>query len=111
MLTTRYPVDFAYTRQELDALFRYAHEHDVEKGGHFDARSAAVNVWSHHWMYPATHAEAETIGSFYFHWDPLMLWEIEVDKGFSLEDLMRELGQWELQALGRVKHGDVPEAM
>lgn len=44
MLTTRYPVDFAYTRQELDALFRYAHEHDVEKGGHFDARSAAVNV-------------------------------------------------------------------
>jgi hypothetical protein len=37
-----------------------------------------------------------------------MLWEIETDEGFSLEDLMVELGRLELQALGRVKHGDVP---
>jgi hypothetical protein len=32
MLTTRHPVDFPYTRQELEALFRYANEQDVEKG-------------------------------------------------------------------------------
>jgi hypothetical protein len=39
-----------------------------------------------------------------------MLWEIETDEGFSLDDLMQELGRLELQALGRVKHGDVSEA-
>ena len=43
MLTTRHPIDFAYARQELEALFRYARGHDVEQGGHYDARSAG---WS-----------------------------------------------------------------
>jgi hypothetical protein len=110
MLTTRHPVDFAYTTQELQALFRYAHAHDAERGGHYDARSAAINVWSHHWLNDATHEESETIGTFYVHWDPPILWEIETDEGFSLEDLMVELGRLELRALGRVKHGDVPPA-
>jgi hypothetical protein len=110
MLTTRHAVDFRYTRQELDALFRYANEHDVDKGGHYDARSAAINVWSHHWLHPATRFDSELIGSFYFHWEPPVLWEIETDEGFSLEDLMAELGCLELAALGRVKHGHRPEA-
>jgi hypothetical protein len=30
-------------------------------------------------------------------------------EGFSLGDLMQELGRLELAALGWVKHGDVPE--
>jgi hypothetical protein len=109
MLTTRHPVDFAYTRQELDALFRVAREHDVEKGGTYDARSACIILWSHHWLNDATRAESETIGSFYARWtDPPVLWLIETDEGFSLDDLMQELGRLELEALGRVKHGDVP---
>jgi hypothetical protein len=32
MFTTQHPVDFAYTRQELEALLRYANEHDVDIG-------------------------------------------------------------------------------
>jgi hypothetical protein len=108
MNSTRHAVDFAYTRQELEALFRYAHAHDVEQGGRFDARSAAINVWSHHWQHPVTREESDTIGTFYFHWEPTTLWEIETDEGFSLEDLMQELGRLELAALGRVKHGEVP---
>jgi hypothetical protein len=52
-------------------------------------------VWLHHWQHPATRDESETIGTFYFH-------------GFSLEDLMAELGCLERQALGYVKHGEVP---
>jgi hypothetical protein len=108
MLTTRHPVDFPYSRQELDALFRYANDHDVDKGGRYDARSAAVNIWSHHWLHPATWEESETIGTFYFQWEPPALWEIESDEGFSLDDLMAELGRWELSALGYIKHGDVP---
>ena len=110
MNTTMHPVDFPYARAELEALFRYANEHDVERGGRYDARSAAINVWSHHWLNAATHAESDTIGTFYFHWAPTpMLWEIETDAGFALEDLMQELGRLELQALGDVKHGDVPQ--
>lgn len=109
MLTTHHPVDFAYTLPELEALFRYAREHDVEKGGCYDARAAAINVWSQHWVHPATWEESETIGPLYFHWAPTpMLWEMETDEGFDLEDLMQGLGRSELDALGYVKHGDVP---
>jgi hypothetical protein len=80
----------------------------VEKAGCYDARSAAVNVWSHHWSNPATRAESETIGTFYFQWAPTpRLYDIETDEGFTLEDLLQELGRLELQAFGRVKHGDV----
>jgi hypothetical protein len=110
MLTTRHSVDFAYTPQELQALFRYAREQDVERGGHYDARSAAIMIWSHHWAHAATREASETIGTFYVHWDPPALYEIETDEGFSLDDLMQVLGRLELQALGRVKHGDVPPA-
>jgi hypothetical protein len=53
--------------QELQALFRYAREQDVERGGHYDARSAAIIIWSHHWAHPATREESETIGTFYVH--------------------------------------------
>jgi hypothetical protein len=98
-------------RRPPDALFRYAHAHDVDRGGHYDARSAAINVWSHHWLHPATQAESETIGTFYFRWEPPALWEIECDEGFSVDDLMGELGRLELQALGYVKHGDVPHGI
>jgi len=108
-LTTCHAVDFAYTTQELQALFRYAHAHDVEQGGRDDARSAAINVWSHHWLNDATHQESETIGTFDVDWDPPLLWEIETAGGFSMEDLMVELGRLELNALGRVKNGDLPQ--
>jgi hypothetical protein len=55
VLTTRHAVDFTYARPELEALFRYANEHDVEQGGgRYDAQSTAINVWSHHWAHPAT---------------------------------------------------------
>ena len=81
----------------------------MDKGGTYDARSAAINVWSHHWAHPATRDESAILGTFYVYWAPEpMLWEIETDEGFSLEDLMGELGRLELEALGYVKHGDVP---
>jgi hypothetical protein len=109
MLTTRHMVEFPYIRPELETLFRLANEEDVERGGRYDARSAAINVWSHHWLNPATREESEIIVTFYFHWAPApMLYEIETDEGFSLEDLLQELGRLELKALGVVKHGDVP---
>jgi hypothetical protein len=108
MNSTLHCVDFPYTQAELEAIFRYAHAHDVENGGRYDARSAAMNVWSHHWQHPATREASETLGTFYVHWKPPELWGIETDDAFSLEDLMQELGRLELHALGYVKHGDVP---
>ena len=108
MLTIRHPVDFTYTPQELQALFRYAREQDVEHGGHYDTRSAAIIMWSHHWAHPATREESEAIVTFDVHWEPPAIYEIETDEGVSLDDLMQELGRLELNALGRVKHGDMP---
>jgi hypothetical protein len=69
---------------------------------------ACEHLWSHHWAHPATWEASETIGTWYFHWEPTALWEIETDEGFSLEDLMPALGRLELNALGRVKPGEVP---
>jgi hypothetical protein len=112
MLTTRHPVDFAYTHQEIQALFRYANDHDVEKDGRYDARSAAINIWSHHWAHPATREESETIGTFDVHWDPPRFYEIETDEGFSLEDLpslapeLEALAAW---AYPRARHDAAQE--
>jgi hypothetical protein len=90
MLTIRQPVDFLSTRLELEPLFRYAHEHDVEKAGRYDAGSAAINLGSHHWQHLATREESETIGMFYLHRPPTpMLYDIETDEGFSLGTLCR----------------------
>jgi hypothetical protein len=109
MLTTRHPVNLPYTRAEQEALFRYAHEHDVEQGGRYDARVACILCWSHHWLHPATREESKTIGGFSFRWGHTpALWGIDTDEGFSLNDLMAELGRLEWQARGYVKHGDMP---
>jgi hypothetical protein len=67
MLTTRHAVDFAYTHPELEALFHYIRDHDVEAGGRYNARSAAINLWSRHWGHPATREASEILGTFYVH--------------------------------------------
>jgi hypothetical protein len=109
MITARHPVDFAYTREALEALFAYARAHDVERGGRYDARSAAIILWSHHWQHPATRLDSEVIGTFYVQWAPTpTLYAIDTEEAFGLDDLMPALGRLELDALGYVKHGDVP---
>ena len=80
MLTTRYPVEFAYTHQELDALFHVATEEDVEKGGRDDARSARE--------------ESETIGTFDVHWDPLAVYDIETNEASASRTFSRSSADW-----------------
>jgi hypothetical protein len=48
MLTTGHSVDFPYTRAELEALFQYGRDYDVEAGSCYDARGACILLWSHH---------------------------------------------------------------
>jgi hypothetical protein len=106
MKTTMYAVEFRYSRADLNALFACANQEDVERGGRYDARSAAINVWSHHWQHPATRHDSETMGTFYCHWgDPATIYEIECNAGFALEDLLVELGTLEEKVLGAVRYG------
>ena len=106
MNTTKHAVDLRYTVPQLLELFAVAHREDVDKGGRYDARSAAINVWSHHWTTAATWRDSETLGTLYVHWgEENRIWCIETDEGFGLDDLLSELGTLEHKAFGHVLHG------
>ena len=106
MQSTKYPIDLRYTYAELLALFDAAERQDVDKGGRYDRRGAAIMVWSHHWTTPATGYDSETIGTFYVQWaDDNRIYQIACDAGFDLGDLLHELAVLEETALGFRKHG------
>ena len=50
MRTERHEVDLPYSEAELHAIFALACTEDVDAGGRYDARSAAINIWSHSWI-------------------------------------------------------------
>lgn len=51
-------------------------------------------------------AESTLTGSIYVFWgDENRIWQIEVDEGFSFENLLVELGTLEEKALGEKVHG------
>jgi hypothetical protein len=49
MPTTTYPVHVRSPHDALLALFEAAERGDVDKGGRYDQRGAAITVWSHAW--------------------------------------------------------------
>jgi hypothetical protein len=49
MKTTAVEVDYRYSQDQLQALFDLARAEDVEKGGRYDARSGAINIYTHPW--------------------------------------------------------------
>jgi hypothetical protein len=107
--STVHIMNFPYTRQELLALFTLAVNEDVEKGGRYDARSNAINIWSHPWTPRAMRQESTIMGTFHCVWGvENRIYRIDADAGFSLHDLLQELGTLELKALGLVKHGTRP---
>lgn len=109
MQTKDYTVNLRYTRQELLVLFALANAEDVDKGGRYDARAAAINIWTHHWLDPTTRHDSDLFGTLYFTWaDENCLWKIEAEAGFDLADMLKELGELEVKALGHVKHGRLP---
>jgi hypothetical protein len=106
MQTIMHAVDLRYPHDELLALFAAAERWDVEKGGRYDRRAAAINVWSHAWTTDATRHDSDTIGTFYVCWgDDNCLYRIECDPTFALADLLHELAILEECALGYRKHG------
>jgi hypothetical protein len=106
MKTTRHAVHLRYTHDELLALFEAAERGDVDQGGRYDRRGAAITVWSHPWTTDATRHDSATIGTFSVTWaDENCLYQIECDTGFDLTDLFHELAVLEETALGYRKHG------
>jgi hypothetical protein len=97
----------------LDAQGRVTEE-DVEHGGRYDAWSATITLWTHAWPPPwRAHATEKSLpkGGFHVAWGrPPGVWLIEVQEGFTLAELLQELGRLELIGLGYLKHGKRPAA-
>jgi hypothetical protein len=106
MKTSAVEVDYRYTRQELQAIFDLARAEDLEKSGRYDARSGAINIYTHSWNTPTMQEESTLMGSIYAFWvEENRIWQIEIEEGFSFEDMLVELGTLEEKALGRKVHG------
>jgi hypothetical protein len=106
MKTRAVEVDDRYTRQELQAMFELARAEDLEKRGRYDARSGAIHMYTHPWNAPSMQEESTLMGSIYAFWaEENRVWQIEIEEGFSLEDLLAELGTLEEKALGEKVHG------
>jgi hypothetical protein len=103
---TAVEVEYRYTREDLKAIFDLAYEEDVERGGRYDGRSGALNVYTHAWDTEARRLESTLKGSFSAVWGQgNLIWQIEAEEGFSLDDLLEELGTLEEKAVGRKIHG------
>jgi hypothetical protein len=87
MKTTAVEVDYRYAPEQLHAMFDLARAQDVEKGGRYDTRSAAINIYTHPWNSPTMQEESTLMGSIYVFWaEENRLWRIEIEEGFSIED-------------------------
>jgi hypothetical protein len=104
MKTTRYPVDVHSTHDELLALFEAAEREDVDKGGRYDRRGAAITVWSHAWTTDATRHDSETIGTFSVTWltttastgsnaMPVLIWQTYSMSSPSLRTLLSDIAR------------------
>lgn len=110
--TTPHSTDLRYTVPEFKALFDVARREDVEWGGRYDARWAAINLWTQPWpqgcLSPLT-GESTLVGTWYFQGGTApCLWQISTDAEATLTDLLQELGGLELKAFWRLKHGAMP---
>jgi len=103
---TAIEVEYRYTREDLKALFDLAYEEDVERGGRYDGRSGAINVYTHPWDHETMRQESTLMGSFSAAWGQgNLIWQVEAEEGFSVEALLEELGRLEEKAVGRKIHG------
>jgi hypothetical protein len=93
---TRHKVRIIVSREQAMKAITYARGHDVERGGQYDARSAAVNIWSHSWRTPELRQSSDLIGSIYLAWntphpDLVTIVELHVEAGFTLSDVEQHL--------------------
>ena len=78
MKCVRKLVNLSYDGAEQRRIFRHALDLDVDKGGRYDARSAAINVWSRDWGTHEDKALSQILVTLYFAWgNRPRLWAIE----------------------------------
>jgi len=110
MKTARQIVSLEYERRELKRMWRYALDHDLLKGGVYDARSASVNVWTRDWGTVDDKVRSELAYCYYFAWGrECRLWCVEHSLAARASQAWEALGAWELAAVGRVVYGGVKE--
>ena len=93
---TRHKVRIVVTREQAMKAMAYARGHDVERGGMYDARSAAINIWSESWSTPALRQASDLVGTIYLAWgtphqDLATITELHVEQGWALADVERHL--------------------
>jgi len=99
-------VNYRYTREDLKAIFDLVYEEDIERGGQYDGRSGAIHVYTHPWYHETMTLEGKLMGTFAVAWGQgNLIWQIDVEEGFSLDALIEELGTLEEKAIGRKIHG------
>lgn len=104
--TTVVEVDYPYSREELQSMFDVAHGEHVTRDGRYEARSQVLTIYTQPWTDDVTPADSPRMGSLSAAWGQgNRIWQIELDEGFSLADLLEELGTLEEKALGRKIYG------
>jgi hypothetical protein len=92
----RHSLRIVVSREQALAAFAYARGHDVERGGVYDSRSAAINIWSCTWDSPTNRQASDLVGSIYVAWntphpDLATITELHVEAGYALSDVERHL--------------------
>jgi hypothetical protein len=93
---TRHKVRIVVSKEQAAQAMAYARAHDVERLGVYDARSAAINVWSCPWTTPELRQASDLVGTIYLAWhaphpDHVTITELHVEAGFTLADVERHL--------------------
>jgi hypothetical protein len=93
---TRHQVRIIVSHEQAMKAMAYARGHDVERGGQYDARSAAIHIWSHSWRTPELRQSSDLIGSIYLAWNSLHPYlvtkvELHVEAVFTLSDVEQHL--------------------
>jgi hypothetical protein len=101
-------MDWRYDPVDLDWLIAFAEEHDVERGGRYDADiyAPSIIVWSHSWIIPSCKEESTAMCILKFDRTRSSLVGFSILPGFDLEVALSELSILEKGALGTVVYGD-----
>lgn len=106
MAVQRFLVELPYDRARMNALFDIAKELDLDKGGRYGSRQAAIQIWTHPWVPRVLARESTHMTTLFFHWgDPGYLYAIDVMEHFDSDAALSELARLETLALGQVMYG------
>ena len=92
----RYPLSLVVTHARAQAAWKAARARDVENGGVYDTRGAAIIIWSEPWSGPAQERVSDTVVTICLSWRTpddahATVTCLEVDPGWTLAEVQRHL--------------------